>query len=395
MPLTARQAETAKAADKDYKLTDGQGLYLLVKTTGAKYWNLKYRFGGKERKLSIGVWPVVTLAQARVKREEARRMIAEGKDPSYEKQAQKRAHKQNTGNTFKFISTEWFDHKAREWTPRYHEDQFNRIRRYVWPVIGHRPVTEVKPLDMLECLRQIESEGKLEALRKTRQVCVQIFAYAVVTGRATVNPADYLSTVLQSPRRIHHRNLTPEHLPDFLCDLLRSEELMALATRLLMLTALRTSEMRLGCWEEVDFDKASWEIPKERMKMRRPHLVPLSRQTLEVLKQIKTMTAHRNSPYIFPGARNAKKPRDRKCINDFLGRLGWHQHATGHGFRHTFSTIAHDAGFNSEWVELQIAHADENAVRGIYNHARYLDGRREMMQWYADYLDGLIADRLT
>lgn len=390
MALTVRQIDTAKPAEKDYKLTDGLGLYLLVKKSGAKYWNLKYRYGGKEKKLSIGVYPTVTLAQARIKRDEARRMIAEGADPSHEKQAQKRAQRESTANTFKAIAVEWFAHKAQKWSSRYLEDQIARIENKVYPAIGHRPVSEIKPLEMLNCLREIEHEGKLETLRKIRQICVQVFAYAIVTGRATSNPADYLNTALLPPERGTNRSLTVEQLPAFMRDIQHSVHFMAKATRLLMLTGLRTVEMRLGRWEEVDFNKAVWEIPKERMKKRRPHVVPLSRQALGLLVELKAEADRKHSPFILPGAHRADQPRDRHCIDDFLRQTGWHDHTTPHGFRHTFSTLTHDAGFNSAWIELQLAHVDKNSIRGIYNHALYLEDRRTMMQWYADTLDGML-----
>lgn len=389
MALTARQIDTAKPSDKDYKLTDAQGLYLLVKKSGAKYWCLKYRYGGKEKKLSIGVYPSVTLAQARSERDKARRMIAEGTDPSHEKQTRKRALHDSTACTFNVIAAEWFAHKTRIWTPRYLADQIARMENKVCPVIGHRPVSEIKPLEVLHCLQSIEAEGKLETLRKARQICSQIFDHAVVTGRATSNPVVYLSRALLSPVRRNNRSLNAEQLPAFMRSLSESGQFMAMGTRLLMLTGLRTGEMRLGRWEEVDFDKAVWEIPQERMKKRRPHVVPLSRQALALLVELKALADARHSPFILPSALRDDRPRARRCVNDFLIQLGWHEHITAHGFRHTFSTLAHDAGFNTAWIELQLAHVDKNSVRGTYNHAQYLDDRRAMMQWYADMLDGM------
>ncbi|MCW1829283.1 integrase arm-type DNA-binding domain-containing protein [Enterobacter asburiae] len=389
MPLTVRQIESARPADRDYKLTDGQGLYLLVKTSGARYWNLKYRFAGKEKKLTIGVYPAVTLAQARQQRDEARRLLAGGKDPSYEKQARKQALRESVASTFRTLAEEWFTHMARRWTPRYLEDQRARIENHLFPVIGERPVTDIRPLEILNALRVIEAQGKLEALRKTRQACVQVFDYAIATGRATVNPASALSSVLLPPERQHHRALTGTQLGECMRDMEASENLMALATRLLALTAVRTGELRLATWDEFDFTRALWEIPKERMKMRRPHMVPLSRQALALLAEIKLRTAARQSHFVLPGARRSDQPRSRKCINEFLQQAGWHVFTTAHGFRHAFSTLTHDHDFSSAWIELQLAHVDKNAVRGTYNHAQYLEGRREMMQWYADYLDHL------
>lgn len=272
-------------------------------------------------------------------------MISEGLDPSHEKQAHKCARRERTANTFQAIASEWFAHKARTWTPRYLADQKARIEGKVYPAIGQRPLSEIKPLEMLNCLRDIERAGRLETLRKTRQICVQFFTYAIVTGRATSNPADYLNTALLSPQRGSNRCLTAEQLPAFMSDVLHSAHPMAKATRLLMLSGLRTGEL---------------------------------------LVELKALADRTGSPYILPSANRADRPRGRRCINDFLSLTGWHEHTTAHGFRHTFSTLAHDAGFNSAWIELQLAHVDKNSIRGTYNHALYLDDRRTMMQWYAD-----------
>lgn len=347
MPLTARQIETAKPTDKDYKLTDGQGLYLLVKKSGAKYWCLKYRFAGKEKKLSIGVYPDITLSQARSRREDARRLLKEGKDPSFEKQASKQAHRENVNTTFKSVATEWLELKGRKWTENYLQDQTARMENKIYPMIGNRPIADIKPMEVLECLQRVEQDGKLETLRKTRQLCVQVFAHAINTGRALTNPAISLSSAVSSPEGSETRRISEKQLPDFVNNLHNSPRIMALATWLLLLTVLRSGELRWGRWDEIDFDKALWEIPKERMKKRRPHIVPLSTQALNTLKRLKTLTAHHNSPYILPGVANAAKPRDRRYINDFLMQIGWHEYTASHGLRHTFSTLAHDHDFNS------------------------------------------------
>ena len=390
MPLTVRQIEAAKPADKDYKLSDGQGLYLLVKKSGARYWNLKYRFAGKEKKLVIGVYPDISLAQARQKRDEARKLLAEGKDPSYEKQARKLAIRESMACTFRTIAEELLTHMARRWTTGYQADQRARLENHVFPALGNRPVTGIRPMEILNFMRTIEEQGKLEALRKTRQLCAQVFDYAIATGRATVNPASTLSGVLLPPEKQQRRTLSEEQIGAFMYQITASGNLMSLATRMLVLTAVRTGELRLATWDEINFTEALWVIPKERMKMRRPHVVPLSRQVLALLEEIKTRTESRNSAFIIPGAFRKDLPRNRKCINEFLEQSGWHALTTAHGFRHTFSTILHDHDFSSAWIELQLAHVDKNVMRGTYNHAQYLDGRREMMQWYADYIDSLM-----
>ncbi|HFV7173852.1 TPA: tyrosine-type recombinase/integrase, partial [Escherichia coli] len=252
----------------------------------------------------------------------------------------------------------------------------------------------IRPMEILNVLRSIEEQGKLEALRKTRQLCAQVFDYAIATGRATVNPASTLSGVLLPPEKQQRRTLSEEQIGAFMHQITASGNLMSLATRMLVLTAVRTGELRLATWDEINFTDALWVIPKERMKMRRPHVVPLSRQVLALLEEIKTRTESRNSAFIIPGAFRKDLPRNRKCINEFLEQSGWHALTTAHGFRHTFSTILHDHDFSSAWIELQLAHVDKNVMRGTYNHAQYLEGRREMMQWYADYIDSLMEKKV-
>ncbi|PHI30090.1 tyrosine-type recombinase/integrase [Budvicia aquatica] len=391
MPLTAKQIEAAKPQEKEYKLTDAQGLYLLVKPSGAKYWRYKYRFAGKEKKLAIGVYPNISLAQARLQRDGARKLLSENTDPSQVKQNQKQAHRTIHINTFKAITDEWLIFKERQWSAEYKKSTENRFKMYVYPFIGKRPITDITPMNVLECLRKVEMTGKLETLRKTRHACLQVFAYAIITGRAKSNPADYLSNALASPESENHLSLTIDQLPKFLRDLryLKVNPLMQLAVKLLLLTGLRSQEIRYGTWDEIDLDKAVWVIPSERMKMRRPHIVPLCKQTIELIEIIKIFTKKMESPYILPGHFDTQKPRARRAINYCLLQLGWLNKITAHGFRHTMSTILHEQGYNTAWIETQLAHVDKNSIRGTYNHAQYLDGRREMLQWYADYIDKL------
>lgn len=300
MPLTVRQIESAKPADKDYKLSDGQGLYLLIKKSGARYWNLKYRFAGKEKKLVIGVYPGISLALARQKRDEARKLLAEGKDPSYEKQASKHALRESIACTFCTLAEELFTHMACRWTAGYLADQRARFENHINPMLGKRPVADIRPLEILNALRVIEKNGKLEALRKTRQLCSQIFDYAIATGRATINPASTLSSVVLHPEKQQRRMLSEEQLGAFMYQMKVSGNFMSLVTQILVLTAVRTGELRLATWDEIDFTNALWVIPKERMKMRRPHVVPLSHQTQMLLKEIKIITAPRNLSWLFP-----------------------------------------------------------------------------------------------
>lgn len=389
MALSAQQIQTAKPKDKEYKLSDERGLYLLVKPNGSRYWRMKYRFAGKEKKLSIGIYPDISLSDARIKRDEARKLLAEGYDPSEQKKLEKLAKKITVENTFKSIAIEWHTYKSSEWSGSYAKSVLDALDKDIFPYLAKRPIAEIFPLEMLEILRMIEKRGALEKMRKVRQFCNKIFSYAIATGRATVNPAAELTETLKAPKTKHFPHLTTQELPELLQKLSEytGSPITRLATKLLLLTGVRTIELRAASWSEFDLDNALWLIPEKRMKMRRPHSVPLSKQVLDILKELHAFTGQYQ--LVFPGRCNINQPMSEASINMVLKRLGYDGKATGHGFRHTMSTILHEKGYNSAWIETQLAHIDKNAIRGTYNHAQYMDGRRKMMQWYADYIDEL------
>ncbi|KFD23940.1 tyrosine-type recombinase/integrase [Yokenella regensburgei] len=389
MKLTARQISTVKPQEKPYKLSDGGGLYLLVNPNGSRYWRLKYRYAGKEKLLSIGVFPDVTLAEARDKRNEAKRLLAAGDDPSVVKQAEKEARTLAVNNSFELLALEWHEHKKANWSSGYADDILEYLRKDIFPYIGKKAITDIKPMDMLSTLKKMEERGVLDKLKKTRQACRQIFTYAVITGRAEFNPVADLAGALKPPKQQHFPHLLPDQIGPFIhaVNAYSGSWVTRIATLLLMYTSVRTIELRAAEWPEFDFRKDLWQIPKERMKMRRPHLVPLSRQAKSLLLELQEITGR--GKYVFPGRNDAGKPMSEASINQVIKRIGYAGQATGHGFRHTMSTVLHEKDFNSAWIEAQLAHADRNTIRGTYNHAQYLDGRREMMQWYADYLDEL------
>ena len=389
MKLTARQVETAKPKDKSYKLSDGGGLYLEVTASGSRYWRLKYRYGGKEKRLAFGVYPEVSLAEARDKRDVAKKVIAAGNDPGEIKKAEKIAKKISFENTFEAIAREWHQHKADRWSLRYRDEILDTFEKDIFPYTGRRPIVDMKPMDWLEILRRIEKRGALEKMRKVRQRCGEVYRYAIVTGRADYNPVSDLATALATPKKTHFPFLTAEELPHFIKDLAgyTGSVITKTATQIIMLTGVRTQEMRFARWEDIDFEKKLWEIPAEVMKMKRPHIVPLSDQVIALFKLIEPISNHR--PLVFIGRNDPRKPISKESVNQVIELLGYKGRLTGHGFRHTMSTILHEEGFNSAWIETQLAHVDKNAIRGTYNHAQYLDGRREMMQWYADYIDNL------
>ncbi|MBN3052241.1 tyrosine-type recombinase/integrase [Pectobacterium brasiliense] len=389
MPLTDVKVRSAKPEDKAYKLTDGEGMHLMVHPNGSKYWRLQYRFDGKQKTLALGVYPEITLSEARQRRDEAKRQIATGTDPSEQKKVDKQLRQTLVDNTFKAIALEWHEYKRPNWSKGYAEDLMEAFENDIFPDIGKRPIAEIKPLEMLTSLRKLEKRGVLDKLRKIRQACNQVFRYAIVTGRAENNPASELASALPPPKSTHYPHLLPDELPDFLRALstYSGSKVTQLATRILMLTGVRTIELRQAEWKEFDFEKQLWEVPKERMKMRRPHLVPLSDQVIDALQQLYAVTGRYN--LVFPGRNDITKPMSEASINQVLKRIGYHGKATGHGFRHTMSTILHEQGYNTAWIELQLAHVDKNTIRGTYNHAQYLEQRRGMLQWYGDFIDGL------
>ena len=389
MKLTIRQIDTQKPRDKAFKLSDGGGLYLLVNPNGSRYWRLKYRFAGKEKLLAVGVYPDVTLAQARNRREEAKKLLGEGKDPAQERKLDKLSRQIEVESSFEAIAREWYKRRFDNWSVSYREEMMRTFEKDVFPFIGHRPIKDIKPLELLDVLSKLEERGATEKARKVRQRCGEVWKYAVITGRAEYNPAPDLASALVPHEKEHYAFLTKEELPDFLriLETYSGSILVKIAMKLTMLTGVRPGELRKAEWSEFDFEKQLWNVPKERMKMKRPHMVPLSSQTIALLNQLRPITSI--SGLLFPGRNDPKKPMSDMALTVLVRRIGYAGRVTGHGFRHTMSTILHEQGFNSAWIELQLAHVDKNSIRGTYNHAQYLDGRREMMQWYADYLDSL------
>ncbi|MBA8199131.1 tyrosine-type recombinase/integrase [Citrobacter freundii] len=386
MKLNARQVDAAKPREKAYKLADGAGLYLEVVPSGSRYWRMKYRFNGKEKRMAFGVYPAVSLAQARALRDEAKKKLAEGIDPSFAKKEEMLVRDMQLNNTFQAVALEWHGTKVGRWSEGYASDILEAFNKDIFPYIGQQPVNDIKPLVLLNVLRRMENRGATEKAKKVRQRCSEVFRYAIVTGRAEYNPAADLTSAMSGHESKHYPFLTVEELPDFFKALAgyTGSPLVVLAARLLILTGVRTGELRGAFWSEFDLEKAVWEIPAERMKMKRPHLVPLSTQALEIVQQLKGMTGQ--YPLVFPGRNDPRKTMSEASINQVFKRIGYTGKVTGHGFRHTMSTILHEEGFNTAWIETQLAHVDKNAIRGTYNHALYLEGRREMMQWYANYM---------
>lgn len=386
MLLSDIQIKRAKPKEKPYTLNDGMGLSLLIDTAGSKGWRFRYRFAGKPKMISFGVYGEVSLAEARRKREECRSMLAKGINPSEARKAEKIALQFAHENSFEAVAKEWHSSKVATWSDGYAKEVMNSLDKDIFPYIGQRPIEQIEPLELLTVLQKIEKRGALEQTNKIRRRCGEVLRYAVVTGRAKYNFAPDLAIALSKPKKQHFPFLTESELPAFVKALENYDGSLVTkyATQLLMLTGVRTIELRTAEWKEFDLDNALWEIPKERMKKRRPHLVPLSTQTIDILKKLQVITG--NYSLVFPGRNDVRKPMSEASINKVIKLLGYHGRLTGHGFRHTMSTILHEHGFDSAWIEMQLAHVDKNSIRGTYNHANYLKSRRTMLQWYGNFL---------
>ncbi|MBS0207747.1 MAG: tyrosine-type recombinase/integrase [Planctomycetes bacterium] len=385
--LSDAQIRNAKPKPRPYKLSDGEGLFLVVMPTGSKYWRLRYFVAGKEKLLALGVYPEVNLADAREKRAEARKALAGGSDPSELKKEVKRQVILKSANVFEVIAREWLTMREHEWAPSHALRQRGQVEKHILSKLGNRPVAEITAPEVLAMLRVIEARGTLDTAHRMMQVTGQIFMYAIATGRAERNPVPDLRGALKTPVVSHHSFLTESELPDYLgkLDAYNGSPQTKLALRLLLLTFVRTNELRGALWTEIDWDKAEWRIPAERMKMNRLHIVPLSTQAIGVLRELQKISGNRS--FVFPNEHNPATYMSENTMLYALYRMGYHSRATGHGFRSTASTILNEHGFRADIIERQLAHSERNNVRAAYNHAQYLPERREMMQWWADFLD--------
>lgn len=385
--LSDATVRNAKPKSKPYKISDGEGLFLLVLPSGAKYWRLKYFFGGKEKLLALGVYPEITLIEARERRSQARKALAHGSDPAEVKKEAKRQATLKASNSFETLAREWLEKRNHHLSESTREVKLRRLEAYVLPKLGSKPIADISAADVLAMVRTVESRGKLELARRVMQITGQVFMYAIATGRADRNPVPDLRGAIQTPRVGHHAYLKEAELPDFLKKLeaYDGHPQTKLALRMLLLTFVRTTELRAAEWTEINWDKAEWRIPAERMKMKQTHIVPLSRQALATLRQLQKVSGHRD--YVFPNSHNPGTFMSENTMLYALYRMGYHSRTTGHGFRSTASTILNEHGFRPDVIERQLAHSERNNVRAAYNHAQYLPERREMMQWWADYLE--------
>ncbi|MFA5496233.1 MAG: integrase arm-type DNA-binding domain-containing protein [Porticoccaceae bacterium] len=397
MPLTDAKARASKPAEKDYKLADEKGLYLLVKKSGGRLWRLKYRMGGKEKLLALGVYPDVSLAQARQARDEARTLLTQGIDPGQHKKATKAAREDAAANSFEVVAREWLDKRGRK-----SESGDTRLRalleKDLFPRLGSRPVGDITPPELLQVLRRIEARGAIETAHRAKQYAGQVFRYAVATGRAGRDPSTDLKGALKSPTKTHFPAITdPAEVGRLLVvvhEYQGTPTVMA-ALKLSPLLFCRPGELRQLEWTEVNFGDERIELPAHKMKTKEPHIIPLSTQALEILQELYQLTGR--GRYVFPSARGGSRPLSENGVRTALRTMGYtNEQMTPHGFRAMARTLLDEVlGFPVDWIEHQLAHAVRDANGRAYNRTRHLEQRRKMMQKWADYLDNLKAQAMA
>jgi integrase len=395
--LSDAKVRSAKPAAQPYKLYDGGGLFLLVHPNGSRYWRFKYRFGDKEKLFAIGVYPDVTLSEARAKALDARRIVSEGADPVIERRRHRANSATSAAETFQAMAEEWMASRTDVWSPSYREAVQSALAANLCAQLGQLPIRSISVPVLREALLLMERRGALVALRKVRMWASMVFRYAIATGRAENDPAAPLRGTFKAHKGGHFAALTkPSELGQLLARIRDYDGSIITRCGLLLLayTFTRTTELRASEWTEFGLDGASWTIPAERMKTDVSHYVPLSRQALQILVEIRALTG--SSRWVFPNERNSQKPMSENTMLYALYRLGYHGRATVHGFRASASTILNEVlGFDKDVVERQLAHKEPNKVRAAYNRAEYLAERREMMQRWADYIDDIASRSAT
>ncbi|MDR1085794.1 MAG: integrase arm-type DNA-binding domain-containing protein [Deltaproteobacteria bacterium] len=389
--LTDVQIRRLKAGEKPYKAMDGKGLYLHIPTTGAKIWRYNYRFLGTQKTLTIGPYPEVSLARAREKALQARQTLISGADPAARKRAEKEAARAGLeDNSFESLALEYLEVRREGLKERTLKHISGRFKLHLFPYLGRRPVNEIEPSELLAALRRVEGQGALETASRLRTLAGQVFRYAIATGRASRDIAWDLRGALKAPKERHFPSLTkPEDLRRLLLaiDDYHGTQAVKAALQLAPLVFTRPGELRQAEWSELDLTKSEWKIPAEKMKTGRPHIVPLSSQAMAVIEDLRSRTGQ--GRYLFPGPRTVTRPITDMTLLNALRSMGFTKdEIVPHGFRSIASTILNEQGYNSDWIERQLAHVP-GGVRAAYNYAQYLPERRRMMQEWADYLDGL------
>ncbi len=396
MKLSDLECKAAKPKEKPYKLADGYGMYLEIRPTGARYWRLKYRFGGKEKLLALGVYPLIALKEARARRDDARRLLDQDVDPGLAKKERRLKAYEDAENTFEKLARDWHDNWKQDKTPKHAAAILSRFEIDVFPTLGIMPVSKITPQMILKVVKKAEARSAYDVARRIKQTCGQILRYGVATGRAERDCSHDIKDAIRPYKMEHFKTLDIKEIPEFLRVLDRNEMRLykqtQLAMRLLMFTFVRTSELINAQWKEFDIEEKSWVIPAARMKMRRDHIVPLSDQAIAILKELKEMGG--NWPWVFPNQVRPIKPMSNGTIIHAIRRMGYQDKMTGHGFRPlAMTTLKEKLGYRHEVIDRQLAHAKKNKIVAAYDRAEFLDDRRKMMQAYADYLESLIRPK--
>jgi len=392
LKLTAIQVKQAKPEDEPYKLSDGKGMYLRVMPGGAKYWRYKYRFAGKEKLLSLGVYPEVTLAEARTRLEQARRLKAEGKDPSAEKKTEKLTQRYEGQNTFEAVAKDWYETKISDKSESHKDRTWRILSNDLLPSLGTRPVAQISSQELLAVLRKVEARGAVDMAHRAKQTAGHVFRFAVATGRADRDPSADLKGALRPKTKKHYAAITdPSEVGKLLVaiDEFRGMPSVSFALRLSPYLFQRPGEIRSMEWDEINWEQERWEIPASKMKMREPHIVPLARQSIELLKAIFPLTGR--GQFVFPGARGASRPISDNSVRVALRTIGYgNETMTPHGFRAMARTILDEVlKVRVDYIEHQLAHIQRDPNGRSYNRTKHVTERAEMMQSWADYLDEL------
>lgn len=389
MALTDTEIRKAKPQHKPFKLSDGAGLYIWITPSGGRKWRASYRHEGKQKTATFGGYPEVSLALARERHREARKLLAEGIDPMEQRKAVKSAQNAASVNSFASITALWLEHWSDAKSARHVDSVRRRMAADILPALGSRPIGAIEAPEVVAMTKAIEQRGAHDIAKRSLQMTGQVFRYAIAHGYAKRNPAVEIrpSDILKSVRKANYARIDAKELPELLkrIEVYQGTHVTRLAIKLLALTFVRTSELIEAKWSEFDFEASRWDIPAERMKMRTPHIVPLAKQTLECLEMLRPLSG--GSEWLFPGDRDRSKPMSNNTILKGLERMGYKGQMTGHGFRGLASTILHEQGYPHDHIELQLAHASRNAVSAAYNHALYLKPRAKMMSDWADYLE--------
>jgi len=393
MPLTEIECKRAKCPDdrRFIRLSDEKGMYLEVTASGGKYWRLKFRYLGKEKRLALGIYPDVSLALARKARDKARETIAAGEDPAQLKREAKLTKALDAANSFEVIARQWWDHWRGPKSPRHADYVIRRLEADVFPAIGSRPVTSITAPHLLAMAKGIEARGAVDIAKRSLQTCGQVMRYAIALGFIERNPAADVkpSDALKPRKKENYARLDAKEMPELLrkIEAYQGSAYTRLAIKLMALTFVRTGELIGARWSEFDLEAAEWRIPAERMKMRTQHIVPLAPQAVEIIQALQTLANGRE--LVFPGERDHEKPMSNNTILGALKRMGYAGRMTGHGFRGVASTLLHELGYAHHLIELQLAHQERNSTSAAYNHATHLKDRRQMMIDWANHIDGL------